>query len=439
MRILNLSVSDFKRIVAADIVPAANVVEIAGKNAQGKSSLLDAIMVLLAGKKAIPDEPVRGGAERSVIEADVGDYVIRRTIKPDRTGTITVQTKDGMRAQSPQEVLDKLLGDLTFDPLLFVRQSPKDQLDMLRRFAGNVDFDALDAAEKEAFDERTSVNRDVKRLQAVVESYGDAAGEDGDEVDTSDLIDQLERARERNGRIRIAAGKRKDAETELASMREKRADAEAELVALRERIAAEEAIIAKLDADIGTLADRLKSAKPLPELEDESALTEQLRQAQEANNKRSAAAAQAAQIKADRKRLEEAKAEAERLTAAIQKAKDEREAALKAIDLPVKGLSMGEAGILFKGHPLSQASFAQQLQLGIALAMKANPKLKVAIVKEASMLDDDALAMLQDMAVREDFQVWIERVGAGSAEAIVIEEGEVKSAPKAARKPKAKA
>lgn len=432
MKILELKVSDFKRIVAVDIVPDGNVVEIAGRNAQGKTSILDSIMVLFAGKKAIPEEPVRGGAEKSVIEADVGNYIIRRTIKEDRTGTITVATKDGMRAQSPQEVLNDLIGDLTFDPLLFVRQSPKEQLDMMRAFAGDVDFEAFDAEEKAAFDERTDVNRDVKRLQALVDAA--PAEEDlPEEADTSALLDALEKARDRNGKIREARAKREAADRELATMRQTVADSRAELTALLERVAAEEAIIAETEPKIAALAEKLAKAKALPDLEDEASLTEKLREAQAAQNEHAAIIGKLAQAKADRERLDEAKARAAALDKQVEDVRAAREAALKAIDLPVKGLSMTAAGITFNGHPLTQASFAQQLQLGIALAMKANPKLKVAIVKEASMLDDEALATLKKMAIAEDFQVWIERVGSGGEDAFVIEEGAVKTAGKKAR------
>jgi predicted ATP-dependent endonuclease of OLD family len=428
MRIHSLQVTDFKRIEFASIVPGANVVEIAGKNANGKTSLLDAIMVLLAGKDAIPEEPVRAGAERSEIVADLGDLTVRRTIKADRSGTITVSTKDGARMMSPQEVLNKLLGDLTFDPLLFVRLSAAEQLDMLRSFAPDIDFDDLDAREKEYFDERTDVNRETKRLQAIVDSAKDV--EDLPEAeDISDLLDQQTKAREKNAKIREAAQKRKDADNDLAGMRKALKASEDELEALRSRVADEEARIAELTPKIDALATRLANVRPLPDLEDEAAITERIRELQSQNSERAAAMARAEQVKTDRTRLQASAEKAITLTNAIATIQREREEALKSIDLPIKGLAMSAGGILFNGHPISQASFAQQIRLGVALAMKLNPKLKVAIIKEASLLDDDNLAALHKMAEQGDFQVWIERVGNGSKDAIVIEEGVVKGAP----------
>ena len=428
MRIVKLKVNDFKRITVVEINPDPNVVEIAGKNAQGKTSIMDAIAALLGGKKLIPEQPVHGDAERSVLEADLGDYIVRRTITPDRKGTISVTNKEGMKAASPQEVLEKLLGDLTFDPLLFVRQKPEEQLNMLRTFAGDVDFAAFDTEEKDAYDERTLVNREIKRLEAVVAS-APPADEDGEEQDVSGLLDKLDKMRTRNSKIREMQGKRAAAQMQIDAHAAKIKDSELEIEALEVRLAAEHKRIVEEREKMEPIAEALKNAAPLPQPQDERALTEEIREATEHNNSIAASVGARAKAKADEERLEEETKKSTALTAQIAKVQKAREDALKAIDLPVKGLSMGTTGITFNGHPLSQASFAQQLQLGIALAMKANPKLKIAIVKEASMLDDDAIAMLKKMAVKEDFQVWIERVGSGSEEAFVIEAGEVKATP----------
>lgn len=428
MRIHELHVSDFKRIVVVDIKPGANVVEIAGKNAQGKTSTMDSIWALFGGKDAIPQDPVREGAEKAVLIADVGDYIVKRTIKPDRSTTISVSTKDGARFDKPQAILDDLIGKLSFDPLFLVRQKPAEQLETIKTFAPGVDFAALDAEEAQAESDRADANRLVKQLTAIVDSLR-GVGELPPEVDTADILARLEAASERNGKIREYIGKRQAVELEIKSIVKMVADSEQELVALRERIAAEEARIAELTTKHTALQDKLAKAKPVPAFEDEAALREELREANEANQANAAANAKAAQAKVDRERLVAAEKAAAAGQKAVEAVRQKRTDALTAIKLPVKGLGVTGAGITFGGHPLANASFAQQLQLGIALAIKANPKLKVARILEGSMLDDDAMQTLHDMAAEHDFQVWIERVGSGSEGAIVIEEGEVKAAP----------
>lgn len=428
MRIVELRVSDLKKITAIEIRPPAGIVEVAGKNAQGKSTLLDSIFTLLGGKTAVDEKPVRDGQERAVIEANLGDYIVRKTINPDRTGTIAIKTKDGKKLMEPQKILDELIGKLSFDPLLFVRQDGKQQLDMLRGFAEDVDFDALDEAEQDAFNRRTDLNREVKSLTAIVSAHKPVAA--GDElVDVSELTTRLEKATARNDKIRAVLAKRAledreaDSVTErLTNNEQKAADLRAELVAVDARIG--ELLAAQ--ADHKAMVDKRQAA---PDLEPVEKIMADLRAANEANTGRAAAAGMAAQMKIDRDRLAAAEAKAKAADAEVEGVRAEREEALRSIDLPVAGLTVTADGILFDGQPLSQASFAQQLQLGVALAMKANPTLKVAIIKEASMLDDEAMQALAEMAAKEGFQVWIERVGKGSEDAIVIEAGAVKSAP----------
>ncbi|MGB9067291.1 MAG: ATP-binding protein [Candidatus Acidiferrales bacterium] len=65
MRLTNLCVENFKRIVAIEITPAPGVTEISGANGAGKSSTLDAIAVWIDGLKVAPAEPIRKGAEHN--------------------------------------------------------------------------------------------------------------------------------------------------------------------------------------------------------------------------------------------------------------------------------------------------------------------------------------------------------------------------------------
>ena len=49
MRIVRLQAEGFKRIVAVDITPEGDLVEVRGNNENGKSSVLDAIFAALGG------------------------------------------------------------------------------------------------------------------------------------------------------------------------------------------------------------------------------------------------------------------------------------------------------------------------------------------------------------------------------------------------------
>ncbi len=57
MRILRLQSENIKRLSAVDITPDGSTVIIGGRNAQGKSSVLDSIAYALGGAKLLPAKP----------------------------------------------------------------------------------------------------------------------------------------------------------------------------------------------------------------------------------------------------------------------------------------------------------------------------------------------------------------------------------------------
>ena len=164
MQIIELTASNVKRLKAVKIVPKGAVINLGGENEAGKSSVLDSIQMALGGE---PSEsmPVRRGEEKAVITVNLGDLVVRRTITPDGGGTLTVTDADGLKKSSPQTILDRLTGRLTFDPLEFSRQKPKVQAETLRQIVG-LDLSALDARRVEAYDRRTAVGKNIKECEA---------------------------------------------------------------------------------------------------------------------------------------------------------------------------------------------------------------------------------------------------------------------------------
>ena len=137
MKIIALQAENIKRIVAIDIRPDTNVVQITGKNGQGKTSVLDAIWWCLAGAGKTQSQPIRKGNDEGYVTIDLGEMIVTRTFKINKDGETTsslrVENKDGVKFSSPQAMLDKMLGDLTFDPLAFARMDAKKQFDTLRR------------------------------------------------------------------------------------------------------------------------------------------------------------------------------------------------------------------------------------------------------------------------------------------------------------------
>ena len=101
---------------------------------------------------------------------------------------------------------------------------------------------------------------------------------------------------------------------------------------------------------------------------------------------------------------------------------------IKDAKYPLQGLSVSDSGdVLLEGLPFEQAASAEQLRASVAIGLALNPKLRVLLIRDGSLLDEDSLALLCKMAEDADAQVWLERVGTDGDVSVVIEDGMVKA------------
>jgi hypothetical protein len=381
MRITRFEAENFKRLKAVDITPDGNTVVIKGRNAQGKSSVLDGIMAALAGRngaKELP-KPIRDGEDRAHVTVELDDLVVTRKWTPSGS-TVTVSPKGGnARLNSPQAVLDKLIGALTFDPLEFAEADAKSQVETLIYLIGREDFDAIATMRREAYDERTQANRDLKRVTAQYEGLGDC--EPAERVNVQALSEEYGVAKEK--------------------------------VALRERWERLEAEM----AEIRTRANQLPESRPVEVVNDLLS--------------NAVALDEAARRYEDWKELgaqvDDYRHASATLTERIEALDAERQNLVRNADLPVEGLTFDEEGVEYNGVPFVQASAAERLKVSVGMAMALNPDLRVICIRDASLLDDDSKRALVALAEEHDYQIWYEVVGKAGEIGVVIEDGEVEA------------
>lgn len=176
---------------------------IRGRNAQGKSSTLDAIQMALGGDRVAPPRPVRAGEEEGAIrlELDNGTVILRR-FTVDGKPTLEVTNGEGFKAGSPQKLLDTLYASVAFDPLAFTRLKPADQLATLRGLVKlDVDVDALNAANQGDYDLRRDKNRELSRESQKLEQMPTHKDVPAAKVDEAALEETIASAAETNGQI----------------------------------------------------------------------------------------------------------------------------------------------------------------------------------------------------------------------------------------------
>jgi hypothetical protein len=420
-RLVKLEVSNIKRIRYALIHPDGTVVTVGGLNAQGKSSLLDAISMLYGGKNATPPMPLRKGETAGFIEGTEDNGVVtRREITAKGKNALTVRKGEAFPAErGPQGICDAKTGPLSFDPLAFFRTDAKAQHEAMRKLAG-IDFTELDAEIKTAFDERTMVNREVAALEARVKAAPTYADAPKEMVSAADMLTEIERL-EWNNRQRVS----KEGEVQKIA---------SDYKALRIKIEG-------LQAELAALGEKGKAAsedlKAMPRAEDTSEARQQLQNIEALNNNvRANASAEA--IKAE---LLDKELKSGELTKAINVAKLKKDRVLKDAKFPVKGLSLGDACVTYNDIPLEQASQAEQLRISAMIGFALTPKdggLRVMLIRDGSLLDTENRAMFAKMAEENDTQCWIEVVGTDGD--VVVQDGEIVSTapPKAAGRAKAK-
>lgn len=425
MKIVSLQAENIKRLVAVDITPDGNLVEITGKNGQGKTSILDAIWWALDINKVVQSKPVRDGAESGFIKLDLGEYIVTKKFKVkeggDVTISLTVQNKDGAKFGSPQELLNGFIGNLTFDPLAFSRMKPREQVVALRELVPNYDFAAAEKANKDDFDERTEVNRTIRDLKARVDAINIPDDAPAEPISLTALMNELQEALDHNAAIDRDASKR----THLA---QRISDLESSIRQKRESIKRIETEIVTAEQAIEELRDEEDGIAGGKEAVDIDAVRQRIQSAEASNR--------FVELRKQRTALQEQLADAEAKSTAFTKAIDERkDAAAKAVreaKLPVAGLEITEDSVLVNGQPFNQASDAEQLRVSIAVAGAMNPRLRVIRVRDGSLLDEESMASLNQYAEENDLQVWVETVSSGRESAVVIEDGMVRQFAEAA-------
>src|SRR5262249_52904367 len=122
--------------------------------------------------------------------------------------------------------------------------------------------------------------------------------------------------------------------------------------------------------------------------------------------------------------------DSEELTQAMEQREIEKQKAIASAKMPVKGLSFGDGEVLMNGIPLNQASHADRIRISCAIGMAGNPKLRVLIIYDGEKLDSVGMKILAEMARKNDFQIWLERVDESGQVGIVMEDGHVKEQAK---------
>lgn len=402
MKILELKSSNIKRLKAVELQldEKQNLIFITGKNGQGKTSVLDSIWYALGGTKIAPEKPIREGQEKAEIELNLGDYKVVRTFT-EKGSYLKVENGEGAKYSNPQELLNKVIGQLSFDPLEFARMESKKQVATLVDLTG-LDFGQLDEEQRKLSEDRQFAGRELRGMGHIAEETFKAAIETAKkpEVNITELAQQIQAGTKINN--------------ELENLDSEFTKNQSKLTQLLEDIKA-------IERQQETILARKKTLDN--QRIDVPKLQTQLAEAEKVNSEIREAKQVLVEVEAQGKK----QLEYDELTKKLEANSAARQEKLKTAQMPIQGLSWTEEGVLYNGIPFDQLSAAEQLKVSMAMAMASNPKLKIILIRDGSLLDKDNMAVIAELAKEFDFQIWIEKVDDSGKVGVYIEDGEVKS------------
>lgn len=425
MKIVKLTAQNVKRLSAVQIEPSGNIVEIRGANGAGKTSVLDSIWMAMGGKSASPEQPIRQGEKTATATVHLGPLIIRRTWTENGT-YLAVTTQEGHQYKSPQKVLDELVGSLTFDPLEFSRMCPTDRrgalLDLL-----DVEGTLLELERRERFEyeARRAASKSANEHRVTSDSLSVPDDTPENPVDVAALtgeLDQAYRLKASNDDARRAlTEKQNDAERlrqRTHSIRDQIVEAQGRVEKLK---AAEQAAEVEFQREVD---DRNLQSEHVQQLADPdiAAIQTKLQSAESIN----AAVAQRVEGHRHGDKAREYADVTKKHDLNLTVVKNERRRLLHDAAWPVDGLTIDSDAVYFRGVAFDQCSASEKLRVSLNIAMAMNPRLKVLLVRDGSLLDDESLKLLYDEVNGADYQLWIERVGDDGEVGIVIEDGHVR-------------
>jgi recombinational DNA repair ATPase RecF len=433
--ILEFQAKAVKALKAVTIRPGnKSVVKLTGKNRVGKSSVLDSIWYALGGKSCIPSRPIRDGATEAEIMLDLGEFTITRRI----TGNgeyLQVQTKDGFKAPKPQEFLSSRLGNRAQNPLRFITLKPDEQVKALQsmvkievdpaRFEEitglpvkgvNMTTDPvgiLDSAWRHIYEQRTDINKEVKRLEGSVKSLAGQippGSEDVQPVSAAELVKErnaLVAVKDTNDRQRAAL----DASmSELTALEAQAESIHNEVLELQAKIAKlqeqRHEVVAKHQDLDGALAGQRLTIEQLVD-PDFTNIDARISGADEVNR----VAGLIKQRVSAMNELSATVTKANELSDRLINLKTYKHQLIQAAGLPVEGLGFQDGEVTYNNFPLTQASGREQIEISCAICAAENPQIGILTVDVGwSELDKEGQETLVNFAKEHGLQIWITKV-----------------------------
>ena len=401
IKIESLELENVKRVHHVRLEPNENgLTVIGGKNAQGKTSILDAIAWGLGGDKFRPDGANNDEAKTPAkisIELSNGLVVERKGSK----GALYVTDPSGKRAG--QTLLDALIEKLALNLPKFLEMNDKEKANQLLKIIGvEEELSKLEAEEQKLYNERLLQGRIAEQKKGAFDDLGAYIDDVPDEpISAAEMVKQQQEILARNGQ----------------RMQWKRDHDQ-----LMDDIMRVERIIEDNKKRLHDLQEKLKVVEKSPkelEMESTAEIEASLQNIEEINrsvefNQRKRQA---------EKEMKESREAYDALNLQVEDIRAKKKKLLDGADLPLPDLSIENGALTYKGHIWKDMSASEQLRVATAIIRKLKPECGFILMDKLEQFDIDSLNEFGSWLEEQGLQVIATRVSTGDECQIIIEDG----------------
>lgn len=414
LRIIGIDIQNFKRIELFRCkFGNSGIVTFGGENAQGKSSIIDALHAALVGVPKSLTNPVRDGEDTAHIRVTIGngenvEYKVIRTFHREGSPLIRVVGPNDAQISNGSAVLKELLSQNSVDPIAFLNLQPIEQRNQLAKLVG-LDLAEYDVAIENARARERELDKYQASLAAKVEDMAWHEDAPEAEINSADLANKLAEAAAHNAKASMFAQRVVDAEQAVERSRSDIVTQQQRIASIEQQLEEARRQLTDLNADLSHREKNVEAIKAEAAnfaSIDTEALRAQLDSVEAENQK---VRDNAARLKA----RDDWQAAERDLHACIAERKAKEEAKRKALasaKFPVDGLSFDAQTIVYNGQPFAQASMAERIRVATAISLAMRGRVAPIFIRDASTLDAKSLQIIEELAEKHGAQVFAEIV-----------------------------
>ena len=426
IKLKKLNIENYKKITVSEDIPNdAKSVSVSGRNGAGKSSFIDALSIALGGK-GIPKDPIKTGEDYAKIESELVQIIndeevpFKTLMEFKRDGgkiktsfTLFLNGKKS-KGNSAKDKLDDLINNTFFDIFEFGDLTASEQKKfILKLFRLEEEFDKLDSDRQAQLDLISQCKKQIESIKIAYKGFGDIdESTEVSYIDPSELIQKQQEI----GDIKIqkdsalnnlnnAEAKKNDQISKLAGLEQELAQLKAAQKALEADIEAQQGKIQEAGKAQDEALKKYESIK-IPEFDANSEL-EKIKE----NNIKYEALNKIKELRKQEQKENNKVLDATEAKNSIDKKKIAKlnEAVTK---FGLDGLGFNDNGLTYQGLSVSEAqlSKAQLMELGVKISLATKPSLKIARIKDASLMDSETKKRVDELAHKYDLLVFYEMV-----------------------------